>query len=365
MQIPWVKPQLDEVERSFLVDAIDSTWISGGPFVDRLEGELKGYLQASHAICVSNGTTALHLAMLGAGIGHGDEVIVPNFTFVAPGNMAIAVGATPVFADIDPKTWCISVSSARSLIGPKTKAILAVHIYGNAAPVIELKKLCDEKGILLIEDCAEGFASKLNASFLGTIGHIGTFSFHATKTMTTGEGGLVVCADEKTSEKMRVIRDHGMTPGKRYWHEEIGFNFRMTNFQAAIGCAQMTKVAEFLKKRFELHSLYRAKLRNTSFRLQEITPGCEPVIWALGVDLGEGISRDAVIERMKIQGIETRPGFYPFSIMPPYQQFKKSENEIENSVRISKRLICLPFFVGLTEREVDFIVENLIRASFV
>lgn len=365
-RIPWVKPHLTGNEERFVIDALKSSWISGGPFVEKFEQGLREYLKTGHAICVSNGTTALHLALLGAGVQSDDEVIVPNYTFVAPGSMVVAVGARPVFADVDPRTWCISVEDVKKKISPRTKAVVAVHIYGNMASVIELREIADQYGIILIEDTAEAFGSQLFGKAAGTIGHIGTYSFHATKNITTGEGGLVVTDDLKIAERMRILRDHGMTPLRRYWHEEAGFNFRMPNMLAAFGCAQLESICQIVQDRKRLYESYCLGLRGIEgVRLQEKPEGCEPVIWTLGVYLDEKgfpVERDRIMTIFGEKGIEVRPGFYPFSVLPPYQKYLTPGSSFVTSTDVSKRVIALPFYIGLTEPEITEIVGCLNHA---
>lgn len=367
IKIPWVKPYFTGREDKLVVDALKSTWISGGPYVDKFESQLKSWLNANDAICVSNGTSAVQLALLGAEIGVGDEVIVPNFTFVAPGAMVAGMGAVPVFADVDPDTWCLCPKSVEKKITKKTKAIVAVHIYGVMADVFELRKIADKHGIFLIEDAAEAFASKLRGKYSGTVGHIGTYSFHATKTITTGEGGMVVAEDPSVAKKMRIIRDHGMTLGRRYWHEVIGYNFRMTNIHAAMGCSQFEEIENIIRERESLYNTYLDLLKpHTGFKLQKMTEGCQSVMWAFAVEIDPKqikISRDDISKRLTELGIEVRPGFYPLSDLPPYKKYLSGTGDIATSINVSRQIVALPFFIGLTKDEIKYIVDKLLEVS--
>src|SRR3989338_7748949 len=235
MNIPFAKPVFLGKEKEYLADAIASGWISDGPYVERFEKDFLRYFEGSSGLTTSSGTTALHLALLALGIGPGDEVIVPGYTFVAPVNMVLAVGAKPVYAEADPITWCIDPRSVEKQITSKTKAIIAVHVYGNVCDLPSLRAIADKYKLFLIEDVAQAAFSKYEQKYAGSFGDVGCFSFQATKTVAMGEGGFVVTPYKNVYEKMCLIRDHGMNKEKRYWHEVIGYNFRLTNLQAALG----------------------------------------------------------------------------------------------------------------------------------
>ena len=225
LRIPWAKPKMFGNEQGMVVDALQSTWISGGPYVDRFECEIPTRMGAEYGVAVSNGTNALYLALLAAGIGAGSEVIVPGFTFVAAAAMAQAVGATVVTADIDPHGWCLDPESVADKITSRTRAVIPVHLYGNVADMENIVALADRHGITVIEDAAEAAFFKRLGRSAGTFGAIGTLSFHATKTLTTGEGGMVLTDDRDTYERLRLLRDHGRDEKLRYWHEVVGYNF--------------------------------------------------------------------------------------------------------------------------------------------
>ena len=246
--IPWYKPHFWGNEQKYVSEAINSTWISGGSYVDRLESTMAGTLDVDNVITTSNGTT-LMLAFLALGIGPGDEVIVPGFCFVAPVNMVLAVGATPIFADIEPDTWLLSPQSVKQKIGRKTKAIVAVHTYGNICDMRALVGIAAENNLYLVEDVAEAAFSELAGKQAGTFGEFGTFSFQATKTITTGEGGAVSTGSDYLGARARVIRNHGMSTDRRYWHEVVGHNFRLGNLQAALGCAQLENLGEIIENK--------------------------------------------------------------------------------------------------------------------
>jgi perosamine synthetase len=360
--IPWAKPKLFGEEESFVVDALRSTWISGGEYVSRLEREISGRTGARHAIAVSNGTTALELAFRGLLIGAGDEVIVPAFTFVAPVNMALTVGARPVFADVVSDTWLLDPASVEKLITARTKAIVPVHLYGNVADMDPIVSLARRHGIRIIEDGAESAFSRYNGKPAGTLGDVGTFSFQATKTITTGEGGMVLTDDDDVAEYMRLLRDHGMKPGQRYWHDVVGYNFRLTNLQAAVGCAQLLHLAEIIERRRLIHRLYLDALASIS----EVSPQfyrreVDPVLWAMAVRLRSAGSleasrarREAIVRRMAVDGIETRPGFYSLDLLAPY-----GCPSLPVAGETSANVISLPTFFDLNGVEIQRICSSL------
>lgn len=360
--IPWAKPNLGAKENQYLKNALGSTWISGGPYVERLEREFLRRHRARYGMAVSNGTTALQVALLALDIGPGDEVIVPGFTFVAPGNMVLAVGARPVFVDVDPETWCVDPSAVEQAITPRTKAIIAVHLYGNVCDMDALGAIARRRGLLLIEDAAEAAFSRFKGRLAGTMSDIGCFSFQATKTITTGEGGFVLARRKEHGDKMRLIANHGMRPGKRYWHDVVGHNFRLTNMQAAVGCAQLERLDGFIANRARMSRLYAKHLGGIGgVTVQTIRPEVDPVIWAIAVRLDsvsfEG-GRDQVIKSLAARGIETRPGFYPFCDMPLYKSKK-----LPVSRSVGGSVISLPSFPDLTEREIALVCARLAALS--
>ena len=357
-KIPWAKPTLFGNEKEYVSDALNSTWISGGKYVNRLEESIAKYCGAKFGVAVSSGTAALHLSLLALGIGPGDEVIVPGFTFVAPANMVVGVGGTSVYADINPRTWCIDVKSIKSCISSKTKAIIPVHLYGNVCRMEEIIGLARSKNLFVIEDTAEAAFSKYKGKYAGTFADVGCYSFHATKNITTGEGGMVLTDDKKLYEKMQIIRDHGMRKDKRYWHDIIGFNFRLTNFQAALGCAQLEKVNIILKERRRVYKTYSRELNSIpGVEMQHFPYEVQPVVWTVAIRIDpphfKG-NRDWIIRKLLEAKIETRPGFYALSLMPPY-----NSPPLPVSIKVSKTIITLPTYPSLTEEEIIYICGQL------
>ena len=358
--IPWAGPVFWGNEKEYVDQALSSTWISGGPFVDRFENEFIKCCGSQYALSASNGTTALHMAYLALGLGPGDEVIVPGFGFLAAANLTLHLGATPVFVEVDPNSWCITASSIERCITKNTKLIVPVHTYGNVCLMDEIISLAKANGIDVVEDAAEAFASRYKGKFAGTFGKIGTFSFQATKTITTGEGGMVVTDDKELMKKMSLFRSHGMLRKTYYWHELPGHNFRLTNLQAALGCAQMEHLDSIILKRNRIHQQYRLQLENINgLELQYFPSEVDPVLWAMAVKLDKKAypqGRDSVMAKMKDMMIETRPGFYTPSNFSYFQN-----QQLPICEEISSQTISLPTLCTLTDEQVDFICQQLIK----
>lgn len=365
-RIPWARPMLGSNEEERVLEALRSGWISGGPCVDLFEERMAELLDAPHAIAVSNGTTALYLALSGLGIGRGDEVIVPAYGFIAAANMVLAVGATPLYADVQADTWLIEPEEIRRLWSPRTKAVIPLHLYGNVAGMDDLCCLAEERGVPVLEDAAEATFSRYRGRSAGTLGSIGTFSFHATKTITTGEGGMVVARDPETAARMRVLRDHGMRKDRRYWHDVVGFNFRLTNYQAAMGCAQLDQLSKIVGERQRIKAAYERGLSQIpGVVMQSFREPVEPVLWTMAVRLLPReetaaelrARRDLVMASMLRAGIETRPGFYALSLLPAFDC-----PDLPVSSLVSAGVICLPTFVGLADEDIASITNLLVEA---
>jgi len=358
IKIPWAKPFLGKLEQRLVKDALLSTWISDGPYVKGFEKEFSKLHNKEFCITTSNGTSALLLSLLAIDIKPKDEVIVSGFAFMAAANMVLSLGAKVVYADIDPQTWCMDVDCIRQKISTQTKAIIVVHPYGNVCDMSLINKLAKRHKLYVIEDAAESVFSLYRKQLAGTLGSIGCFSFQATKTIAMGEGGCVLTADKKLQDKMRIIRNHGMSPKRHYWHESIGHNFRLTNIQAAIGIAQLKKLNKIIEAKKRIHALYRYYLENQKGILFQIfNKEISPVVWATGIRLDAkvfGCPREKVIEYLLKQGIETRTGFYPASTMPFYQA-----PVLPVAQRISKEVLILPSFPSLEKKQIKYICEHL------
>lgn len=356
--IPWAKAEFWGSEEKYVIDALQSSWISGGPYVERLETACAEFLGVPHALVVTNGTAALDLAFLALGIKPGDEIIVPGFAFMAAANVALQKGAVPIFCDVDPLSWCILPKAVEKLISTRTRAIVAIHSYGNMCDVPGLLALAQAHDIPLIEDAAEAFGSKMGSFMAGTQGQINTFSFHATKTVTTGEGGLVTTHDSGLAEKMRLYRSHGLRRQRHYWHELPGHNFRLTNLQAALGVAQLERIEAILDQRARMYNRYQSRLRSIpGTSMQCITESCEAAVWAIAVKLDAASfpqGRDDVMSSLSSKGIETRPGF-----QPPNEMDYFGPATVPVSEELGRWVISLPSYPSLSDGEIDYVCREL------
>lgn len=361
--IPVASPSLDGNERVYVLDCLESGWISSqGSYLRKFEAAFAEFLGVEHALAVSNGTVALHLALVALGIGPGDEVIVPDLTFAASASAVIHAGAVPVLVDVERTSWTLDLNKAASAIGPRTRAIMPVHLYGQPVDMDGVKTLADRHGLLVVEDAAEALGSTWKGRRVGSFGDASTFSFFANKIVTTGEGGMAVFADAAKADRARRLRDHGMNPAKRYWHDEIGFNYRMTNMQAAIGLAQMERIDRFIEGKLRLAERYGRGLAGAAgVVLPEARPEVLNTYWAYSILLADCPSmeeRDRVIARLARLGIGTRPLFYPLHTMPAFRAFA-GNRDFSATEYLSARGLSLPSAVNLEDREIDFVCRSL------
>ena len=356
MHLPVAAPNLKGNEFNYLVDAFLSTWISSsGEYINRFENDFSNYCGTKYGVAVSNGTVAIHLALETLGIGKGDEVIVPDFTFAATINAVLHTGATPVIVDIEKDSWCISPSEIRNAITPNTKAIIPVHIYGQPCDMDAIMDIAKEHSLFVVEDCAEAHGAKYKGKKVGGFGDISCFSFFANKVITTGEGGMCLTKSDQLDDKMRVLRDHGMSKTKRYWHEHVGYNYRMTNLQAAIGVAQIERIDEIITHKKEIEDSYRNYLKDISYvhvQTRDIKD-TERITWLVCLTIDKG-DRDATLLKLKEKGVDARPFFYPLSEMEIYKKYVVSN---ANSVILSKIGMNLPSIDVLNEKTSELIRE--------
>ncbi len=357
--IPVYRPDLSGNERRYVMDCLDTGWISSlGVYVERFERAVARRTGVAHAVATCNGTVALHLALHGLGIGPGDEVIVPSFTYIASVNTISHAGATPVFAESRWADWLLDPASVEARITPRTRAIMAVHLYGAACDMAALRAIADRHGLALVEDAAEALGTTIAGRPVGSFGDAAAFSFFGNKTVTTGEGGMAVCRDDALGLRLLQARGQGQSFARRYWHEVMGFNYRMTNVAAAIGCAQMERLDAILARKRALAARYRALLAGLPVTFQRPIPGVESAEWLVSVLLPEGADREAVMAGMAARGVETRPVFYCAHTMPVQRQ----EISLPVAEAIAARGISLPSFPGITDAEQDRVADALAEA---
>lgn len=356
---PVYKPTITNKEIEYSRDAINSGWISSiGEYITRFEKAFALFCGTKYAICTSSGTTGLHLALYSLGIGEGDEVIVPDFTFIATANAVKYVDATPVFVDIEKDTLCINPEKIIAAITSKTKAIIPVHVYGHPANMTEINKIARDHNLLVIEDCAEAHGAEINSQRVGSMGVCGVFSFYGNKIITTGEGGMITTNNELLFQQSIKLRDHAMSKEKKYWHDSIGFNYRMTNVQAAIGLAQLERIEEIISKKrliFNYYGNFLKSIKNIKLNSQKV--GYKNVYWmiCLQIENFTEIERNNFINDLREKGIDSRPFFYPISDMPMYN--KISETPVAHE--IFKTGINLPSYYDLQEEDIGYICEQV------
>jgi perosamine synthetase len=361
--IPWAEPRFWGNEKKYVNEALDSSWISQGAFVDQLETSFSSIVGTQHSLAVSNGPAALHLAYLACGVRPGDEVIVPAFGFLAAANVAINMGAKPIFCEVNRSTWCIEESEIKKLITSKTKAIVVIHTYGNVCDMDPITELGLTFDIPIIEDAAEAFGSRYKGKMAGSLGTIGTYSFQVTKAISTGEGGIVVCNDERLVSEMTLYRSHGLArKTKHYWHEVPGHNFRLTNLQAALGVAQLEHYSEILQARREIYNSYRREMIDMpGITWQHIDSNIDAIIWAVAIRLDPEFyprGRDQVLRDMLDLGVELRPGFYSPAQLQWYEC-----SALPISDKIAEQIISLPSSPTLTSLDITRIVSDLRSVS--
>lgn len=361
--IPIAEPLLGEEELNNVIEAIKSGWISSrGKYIPEFEEKFVRYCGVSHGIATSNGTVALHLALVALGIGSGDEVIIPTLTFIATANAVSYTGAIPVFADSHPDYWCLDPEKIEERVTVRTRAIIPVHLYGHPCDMDPIMDIAKRHNLYVVEDAAEAHGAEYKDRKVGSFGDIACFSFFGNKILTTGEGGMCLTDNEHLAERMMILRDHGMNPNRKYWHDVIGFNYRMTNMQAAIGVAQIGKVEGIIARKREVAGIYNSLFNGVDgVALSTEMPWARHVYWMYSILVQDdfGMDRNDLMNKLQTEGIETRPVFYPVHIMPPY---KKSES-IAVAEDLSRRGICLPSTVNLTAEQIEYIVDTIARAK--
>lgn len=361
--IPVAAPVLDGKEIEYVVDCIRSGWVSSlGDYVRRFEREFAAYCGVRYGVATHNGTVALHLVLAALGIGKGDEVIVPSLTFVATGNAVAYTGASPVFVDSDPATWTIDPQAVARAITPRTRAIIAVHLYGHPADMDALRALADEHGLVLIEDAAEAHGARYKGRRTGSLGDVAVFSFYGNKIITTGEGGMIVSDDGALIERCYFLENQAKAPDNPYWHTEIGYNYRMTNLQAALGVAQLERIEEFITARLRNAHHYHQRLKDVpGITLPPCAEWAMNVYWMYTILIEDafGLSRDTLMIRLRERGIETRPVFYPLHRLPMYD----CGQSLPVAEEIARKGINLPSGSALTLAEVDTVCDAIIELA--
>jgi perosamine synthetase len=359
--IPIFEPFISSVGKKNVLKALDSNWISSqGPFIKKFESELAKFHSSKYCLVTSSCTSALHLSLLALGLKKGDEVMCPALTFIAPANMVLLSNLNLKLVDIDPNSLTVDPEQLKKTITKKTKAIIIVHQFGHSARMDEIMELCKENKILVIEDNAESLGGMFKGKLLGTFGNLTTLSFFANKVLTTGEGGAIITNSKKYFEACLEMRDHGMSLKKKYFHTRLGFNYRMTNLQAAIGLSQIQDFKNITKIRNEQLKLYYSKLKdfNNFIELRKFEKWCKPVHWLMTIRIKKDNLRDEFIKYMKAKGIDCRQMINPvFDAL--YLKKKFISKNFINSSYISRNSVHLPSGTGLKKKDIDYICKTL------
>jgi len=357
IKIPVYQPELSGNEKKYVQECLDTSWISSkGKFVGEFEHKFADATQINHAISVSNGTAALHVALLALGIEPGDEVIVPSFTYIASVNAIRYVGAIPVFVDIEDDSWQMDCSLIEPVITARTKAIMAVHIYGCPSDMMAIQRLAKQYNLYVVEDCAEAFGTTIGSTHVGRFSDVATYSFFGNKTITTGEGGMVVTQDDALARKIRHLKGQGLMEGREYWHDIVGYNYRMTNICAAIGLAQLEQAEHFLERKREIAQFYQQRFQSLPLVTQNQRVAGQHSWWMFSILTETQLQRDELREHLRASGIETRPLFNPVHLMPMY--FDQKWN-LPISVDIASRGMNLPSWPGMTKEILNDVVSSI------
>lgn len=366
--IPVNEPLLGGNEKKYLNECIDTGWISSeGPFVRQFEELFSARVGRKYGVAVANGSAALEAAVAALGISRGDEVILPAFTIISCAAAVVRAGARPVLVDCDPATWNMVPEQVAEKITVKTRAILVVHTYGLPVDMAPILSLSDRQGLPVIEDAAEMHGQTYNGRPCGSFGHLSTFSFYPNKHLTTGEGGMIVTDDPGLAERCRGLRNLCFQPGKRFVHEELGWNFRMTNLQAAVGLAQLERLDEFVVRKRRMGRRYTELLANLpGVQLPlERTAYAENVYWVYGVVLDDTVPFDAeeAMRRLAIRGVGTRPFFWPMHEQPVFRKMGLFGTEAYPvAERLARRGFYLPSGLALTDAQIER-VAGLVREA--
>lgn len=351
-----IEPWIDEEEKYQLLRVIENTYVTENQLTLEFEEKIKQLTNSKYAIAVTNGTVALYSCLLALGIGPGDEVIVPNLTFIATSNAVIWAGATPIFCDVD-ETCCIDPIKIRQLITQKTKAIIPVHLYGNSADVYEIRKICDEFKLYMLEDAAQGVGVFQDGKHAGTFGNCGVLSFYGNKTITCGEGGIILTDDENIAKKCYKLKNHGREKKGIFIHESIGYNFSFTEMQAAIGIAQLNKLSRIKAKKKKIHETYENAFKNLpNLTSQKFRKGCEPVHWFTSFFTSK---KSSLQDYLRKECIQTRDFFLPLHQQPCYSHLASSKEVFQTSIELYSTGISLPSSYNLPEDQQEYVIQKI------
>jgi perosamine synthetase len=366
-RIPIAGPWITEKEIRYVTEAVANGWYeNSAKYQGEFETAFAAHTGRRYGLALPSCTSGLHLALLSLGVGPGDEVVVPDVTWIATSAPVSYVGATPVFADFDPTSWCITADSIEAVLTPRTKAVIVVDLYGNMPDFDPILQLCRDRNIAVIEDAAEAAGATYKRRPAGSFGTFSAFSFHGSKTLTTGEGGILLFDDDAAFERCRTLRDHGRAPGETmFWNHTIGQKYRMSSMQAALGMAQLERLPELIERKRAIFDWYRRELGNApGITLNSEAPDVFNVYWMVTAvfDPELGWTKERIIPALREHGIDCRPFFYPLSMLPAYESFPTAAAARARngaSYAVSPYGINLPSALALTQEQVAFVAAKL------
>lgn len=363
MFVPVNEPIVSNKAKKYVNDALDTGWISSaGAYIEKFESAFAEYLGVAHATTVSNGTTALHLALESLGVSEGDEVIIPNLTIISCAAAVVYLGAIPVFVDVEKNTGNLDATKLEAAITPKTKAVMVVDLYGHPANFDAIRAITNKYSLPIIEDAAEAHGAKYKGRMAGSLGDIATFSFFANKILTTGEGGMVVSNTKELIDRVIQKKNLCHKPGKRFWHEEIGYNYRLTNLQAALGFGHLEEINVFIKKKLNMVKKYNQGLQDIpGIKLPTQEEYATSVYWMYNIELTKEapFNRETFMTKLKEKGIDTRTYFYPMHTQPVLEKYVKSGKTYPVSTYLSEVGLYLPSGLAITDEQMEHVITSV------
>jgi perosamine synthetase len=372
MKVPYFEPWITDNDKKNIMKALNQRWLTNGPFLSKFENKFQNYINSKHALGVGSATHALHLSNRALGIGPGDEVIVPTFTFVATANSVLYCGATVVLADIDPSTFNISLKSIKNLITKKTKAIIPVHYGGQSCDMDEIMSIAKKNNLKVIEDCAHSLGSKFDNSFCGTMGDVGCFSFYPTKIITTGEGGMITTNKNNLLKKFKQLRSQGMniTPNQRekliqwkYDVVDLGYNYRLDEIRSSLGLSQLNRINNINKLRIKIANKYNKLLKNIKgISLPVIKSNRNHIfhLYSIKIEKEYNLTRDELFKKLYDKNIGTSVQYYPLHLMS-YNKNKYNNLDFPVANKIKNQILCLPIFPTMTQKQIQYVASNLVN----
>ena len=372
MKVPYFEPWITDNDKKNIMKALNQRWLTNGPFLSKFENKFQNYINSKHALGVGSATHALHLSNRALGIGPGDEVIVPTFTFVATANSVLYCGATVVLADIDPSTFNISLKSIKNLITKKTKAIIPVHYGGQSCDMDEIMSIAKKNNLKVIEDCAHSLGSKFDNSFCGTMGDVGCFSFYPTKIITTGEGGMITTNKNNLLKKFKQLRSQGMniTPNQRekliqwkYDVVDLGYNYRLDEIRSSLGLSQLNRINNINKLRIKIANKYNKLLKNIKgISLPVIKSNRNHIfhLYSIKIEKEYNLTRDELFKKLYDKNIGTSVQYYPLHLMS-YNKNKYNNLDFPVANKIKNQILCLPIVPTMTEKQIQYVASNLVN----